>query len=68
MTPNKKKGRAMSAQKILSVWHSIEIRLWLLSYRLEESRAAHANAGYLLSEAKCCIGLVALRLIGGRYV
>lgn len=40
-------------------------RLWLAAYALEECRTRYADHGLYMRSAACCVGLAALRLIGG---
>lgn len=49
--------------------HELRARIgrtaWLACYSLEESRECHAAQRRYLRSAACCVGLAALRLIGG---
>lgn len=39
--------------------------VWLLSYRLEETRQDCGAAGHLWKQAGCCIALSLFRMMGG---
>lgn len=39
--------------------------VWLAAYDLEESRERHAAQRRYVRSALCCIGLAALRMLGG---
>lgn len=59
----KNKGRATATQNTSYLFNSIMRRIWIAQYSLEISRQSHASAGRLISEIKCCIGLVLLRIL-----
>ena len=44
----------------------ISTGMWVAAYTLEDSRENHAAHGRYLRSAACCVGLAALRRMGGR--
>jgi hypothetical protein len=60
---SKKMGRDAAPQKtIYGIKSSIEQRIWVLQYELEEARQDYASSGRLLKQAAVCILLAILRI------
>lgn len=59
----KKMGRDAAPQNMIyGIKSSIERRIWLCQYELEEARQNYASSGQLLKQAAVCILLAILRI------
>ena len=57
---------AIDPRKSTAIIDSFALRLWAMTYSLEEARQRYADRRQLLRQAGVCLLLALLRLLGGK--